>query len=166
MSRFTVAALLLMSATSVYAEDELETLPVAVPAPVATTAVAPTATPITKPDTAALESMARQFAAQYRITAEKKAALAAIAAKQNKALAPQMQGLENAMKGFAQDPQLQAALQRLMQDMSGVLARQVPQMIAAVRPVLQEALPAILEAQAQALRIVSTPTPVDPYAGE
>jgi hypothetical protein len=159
MSRIIVAALLLMSASSAYAEDELETLPTPV-------AAAPAPAPLAKPDTAALESIARQFAAQYRITPEKKAALAAIAAKQKLALAPQMKGLENAMKGFAQDPQLQAALQRLMQDMSGVLARQVPQMIAAVRPVLQEVLPAMLEAQAQALRTLSTPTPVDPYAGE
>jgi hypothetical protein len=164
MSRLVVAALLLMSATSAYAEDELETMPTPVTA-------APAPTPLAKPDTAApdtaaLESIARQLAAQYRITPEKKAALAAIAAKQKLALAPQMKGLETAMKGFAQDPQLQAALQRLMQDMSGVLTRQVPQMIAAVRPVLQEALPAMLEAQAQALRTLSTPTPVDPYAGE
>jgi hypothetical protein len=158
MSRFIFAAILLLGATSAYAEDDLEMItPAAGVTEQSTASVA---------DAAVLKSVAKQLAGQYRITPEKRAALAAIAAKQKQSLAPHLKALEGAAKNFANDPQLQAALQRLMKDMSGVLAAQVPQMIAAVRPMLQEALPAMLEAQAQALRTLGTPTPVDPYEGE
>ncbi len=158
MSRFIFAAVLLLGATRAYAEDDLE---IVAPAAAAIEQAAPSGV-----DAAVLKSVAKQLAGQYRITPEKRAALAVIAAKQKQSMAPHLKALEGVAKSFANDPQLQAALQRLMKDMSGVLAAQLPQMIAAVRPVLQEALPSMLEAQAQALRTLGTPTPVDPYEGE
>ncbi len=154
MRRFVLLAALFV-ATPVLAEDDLE--PTA-PADAATTAVG-----ISDVDMAVAKSVAGQIAKQYRITPEKRAELAKIAAEQKSAMAPHMKAMGKAVEGFAKDPKFQADMQRMGKDMQAMMARQLPQLLAALQPMLNEALPQLLEAQAKALRTLTVPTPVDPY---
>jgi hypothetical protein len=156
MRRFVLLAALL-SASPAMAEDELENAP-AVGAPVETPASA-----VSGVDLAVAKSVAKQVAAQYRLTPEKRAALAKLAAEQKTAMAPHMKAMAKAAEGFAKDPKFQADMQRFSKDMQGMMARQLPQLLAALQPVIREALPQMLEAQAKALRTLTLPTPVDPY---
>jgi hypothetical protein len=117
-------------------------------------------------DAAVMKSVARQVLDQYRLTPEKKRALSDLAKEQKAALAPHMKSMQQAAEAFAKDPKVKADMERMANDMKGVMARQLPQLLAALQPMLQEALPAMLEAQAKALRMMTTPTPVDPYEDE
>jgi hypothetical protein len=163
MRRILLLAAALIS-SPVLAEDEFETV-----APGDIAAVAPAAgTDAAMPaiDMTVAKSVARQIAQQYRITPEKRAALGKIAREQEVAMAPHLKSLATAAEGFAKDPKMQADMKRFANDMQGLMARQLPQLLAALRPMIQEALPQLLEAQAKALRTLSVPTAVDPYEGQ
>ncbi len=156
MRRFVLLAALAM-ASPVLAEDEWEMAPAS-----GLETVAP-ATGLPDVDMAVAKSVARQVAQQYRLTPEKRAALDKIAAEQKAAMAPHMKAMGKAVEGFAKDPKFQADMQRMGKDMQAMMARQLPQLLAALQPMLNDALPQLLEAQAKALRTLTLPTPVDPY---
>lgn len=163
MRRFVLLAALLTS--PVFAEDEAE-IATALP-PVAVAAEAGQAAIDTPSvDTAVVKSVAKQIAGQYRITPAKRAELGKLAREQEAVMAPHMKAMGKAMEGFAKDPKFQADMQRFGKDMQGMLARQLPQLLAALQPMIQQALPQLLEAQAKALRTLTLPTPIDPYENQ
>ncbi len=161
MRRFLLLAAALIS-SPVLAEDDYE---VAAPGEVVAAPAAAEAG-ISPVDMAVAKSVARQVAQKYRITPEKRAELSKLAREQEAVMAPHMKAMGKAMEGFAKDPKFQADMQCFGKDMQGMMARQLPQLLAAFQPMIREALPQLLEAQAKALRTLTLPTPVDPYEGQ
>lgn len=169
MRRALLLAIALIG-SPVLAEDDLETV---APGTVLSSAPSDVYSAVDAPaihmpaiDMTVAKSVARQLGQQYRITPEKRAALAKIAREQQTAMAPHLKSMAKAAEGFAKDPKMQADMKRFANDMQGVMARQLPQLLAALQPLVQEALPQLLEAQAKALRTLSVPTPVDPYENQ
>jgi hypothetical protein len=158
--RFALIATLALIASPALAEDDLE---MAAALPETVSAAAASEDAFSGETMAAVKSVARQVAKQYRITPEKRAELNKLAAEQKKNIAPHVKAMGKAMEGFAKDPKFKADMERFAKDMQGMMARQLPQMLAALQPMIQEALPQLLEAQAKALRTLTLPTPVDPY---
>jgi hypothetical protein len=124
----------------------------AVGAFLAFTARAYAAEPTAKDMDAMAESLEKSLGGM--MTPEKQKAMEAAMQKHMGGMGPEMEAMGKSMEKSINSPEMRESMDKVSKEMSGMIAKQVPAMMQAVQPMLNDVLPRMLRMQADMLQIL------------